>query len=680
MKEATNNEVLEVRNLHTHFHLANGGVARAVNGVSLEVKRGRTLAIVGESGSGKSQTALSVMGLLDANAFHPDGSAILLEGENLLQKEESELRKIRGNRMAMIFQEPTASLNPLFRVSNQLAEPLRLHQAMSGKKLHKRIVELLRQVGIPEPELRATNYPHEMSGGMKQRVMIAMALACGPSFLIADEPTTALDVTIQAQILGLMDDLRRRNQMGVMLITHDLGVVEQIADEVAVMYAGRIVESGSREEVLGNPQHPYTKLLLRSMPDRNNPKYRLRTIHGRVPPADQFTDAGCQFANRCPIAQPRCHAETPDLIPVSGGSEHSSACYFRGEMNNVDLDKNEQRPLKTSGGKPILDVSGLRTFFPVKKGILRRTVNFLRAVDGVSLTLRPGETLALVGESGSGKTTVGHSILRLLNEAKGRIVFQGVDVLSLGAGEMKKFRSRMQLVFQDPLLSLSPRMRVGAIIGEGLRVHEGKRPAAEREQAILETLDLVGLPPETMHRYPHEFSGGQRQRIALARSLILNPDLLILDEPTSALDVSVQAQILNLLESIQSRLGLAYLFITHDLGVVRYLADAVAVMYLGRIVESATVADLFSRPRHPYTRMLLQSIPSGPQNGNAFTRITGEIPSPVNPPPGCHFHPRCPVATDICREEYPQEATEGTTRFCCHNPLTNSPETTKIQS
>jgi oligopeptide/dipeptide ABC transporter ATP-binding protein len=648
---------LEILNLHTYFRLEDGTIARAVDGISFTVEPGRTLALVGESGCGKSQTALSIMRLVDRNAFHPPPSRILFEGEDLLAKSEPEMQHLRGNDIAMIFQEPMTSLNPLYRVGNQLAEPLMGHQGLDRAQARRRGIALLEEVGIPAPATRIDNYPHEMSGGMKQRVMIAMALACRPKLLIADEPTTALDVTIQAQILALMKERQAATGMPILLITHDMGVVHQMADDVCVMYAGGLAEFGSRQDIFERPSHPYTQRLLQSIPAAGDLAWKLHTIPGQVRPATEAA-AGCRFADRCDLRFAPCEVVAPPPFPAPGGPRHVATCHLLDEPGGREtpppaVHDREARPTRTGPSDLLLQARDLHTHFPVKRGILQRTVNHVRAVDGVDLTLRRGETLALVGESGCGKTTVGHTLLRLLKEGRGTIRFDGTDLMSLDPRALQAMRRRMQIVFQDPFASLSPRRKVAGIVEEGLTVHHPNLNAADRQARVREVLDRTGLPAEAADRYPHEFSGGQRQRIAIARALILQPDLLILDEPTSALDVSVQAQILNLLEDLQAEFNLAYLFITHNLGVVEYIADAVAVMYLGQIVEYAPTRDLFRNPRHPYTRALLEAVPRIGID-RPFRRIEGDVPSPLHPPSGCRFHPRCPFAVDTCATTVPQ--------------------------
>jgi microcin C transport system ATP-binding protein len=532
--------LLEVRDLAVHFGVGAGDVA-AVRGVSFDVARGETLALVGESGSGKSVTALSVVRLLPPAARISAGS-VRFEGRELLAAPEAELQAVRGNRVGMVFQEPMTSLNPLHRVERQIGETLRLHRGLDPAAARARTVELLRLVGLDEPERRLGAFPHELSGGQRQRVMIAMALANEPDLLIADEPTTALDVTIQAQILALLRDLRSRLGMALLFITHDLTLVRKLGDRVCVMQAGRIVEQGPVARLFGAPRHPYTRHLLESEP------------RGGPAPPD---------------------ADAPTL----------------------------------------LEGRDVRVWFPIRRGFARRTVGFVKAVDGISLAVREGETLGIVGESGSGKTTLGLALLRL-ERSRGTIRFGGRDLQGLRFSETRSLRRGMQIVFQDPFASLSPRMPVGRIVGEGLEIH-GLGDAAERERRVVEVLEEVGLDPESRHRYPHEFSGGQRQRVAIARAMVLRPRLVVLDEPTSALDVSVQAQIVELLRTLQVRHRLAYLFISHDLRVVRAMSHQVLVMRAGRVVEEGPTETLFARPREPYTRALLaaafdlESMPEG---------------------------------------------------------------------
>ncbi len=637
--------LLEVHNLRTHFTLADGDVAKAVDGISFALDQGQTLALVGESGCGKSVTAFSIMQLLAENAVHPTGQ-IRFDGLSLLDLGARQMQNLRGNQMAMIFQEPMTSLNPLMRIGKQITEPLRLHRGMNRKQAAAEALELMQQVGIPAPEERLNDFPHQLSGGMRQRVMIAIALACRPKLLIADEPTTALDVTIQAQILALMKDLQKKTNAAILFITHDLGVVNQIADNVCVMYAGKFMETGSRQQVFDQMQHPYTRGLFASLPTVQKRDERLRTIQGSVPSATDYP-GGCPFHDRCRETLNRCDTEESPLHEAD--PDHRVSCHLLDPDADYSRDQNawaatERRTTRKSPETvpALLDVKKLRTWFPVKRGLLLRTVAHVKAVDDVAFTVNRGSTLALVGESGCGKTTVGLSVLRLLGEAEGTVVFDSDNVMAWNRKRMKKMRQHLQIVFQDPFSSLSPRMTVGDIVGEGLRVHAPEMNTQTRRDNVLKSLAEVGLGKDVFDRYPHEFSGGQRQRINIARALVLKPDFLVLDEPTSALDVSVQAQILNLLTDLQAHHGLTYLFITHDLSVVQYMADTVAVMYLGRIVEHAAAEALFRNPQHPYTKSLLKAVPR-PDERAPLVRLRGEVPSPLTPPPGCHFHPRCPV-------------------------------------
>ena len=665
--------LLNVEDLRTYFRVGLDQVAKAVEGVSFQLETGKTLALVGESGCGKSQTAFSIMRLIAENGFHPSGK-ITFDGQVLSDQSEEEMRAIRGNDIAMIFQEPMTSLNPLYRIGNQLEEPLRMHRKLESGPARKRAVELLDHVGIPDPDKRIDNFPHELSGGMKQRVMIAMALACEPKLLIADEPTTALDVTIQAQVLRLMSDLQEETGMAILLITHDMGIVNQMADDVCIMYAGRIVEHGSREQVFGNMMHPYTRRLFESIPKPGDEPYLLNTIPGLVPPATEYGE-GCLFAERCSHTMDVCRTHDSKVYKVAQG--HSVRCHlFESGVTQsaVAEDPKVSAPPRKRGRDPLITVKNLKTWFPVRKGVFRRIANYVKAVDDVDLQLNRGSTIALVGESGCGKTTLGESLLRLNREVQGKVTFRDMEVMELPTDQLKQVRRHMQIVFQDPFGSLSPRLRVREIIGEGLQVHFPEMEPAKQQDRISKVLREVGLNPSVADRYPHEFSGGQRQRISIARSLILEPEFLFLDEPTSVLDVSVQAQVLNLLRELQSKHDLTYLFITHNLNVVQYISDEVAIMYLGRIVEYASSAELFRNPRHPYTQSLLKAVPSLGER-KPFETVIGDVPSPLNPPEGCHFHPRCPIYRNEaegsplrkkCRGEYPPKTSGKDGFVACH--------------
>ncbi|WP_291994639.1 ABC transporter ATP-binding protein [Candidatus Accumulibacter sp. ACC003] len=658
--------LLEVRDLRISFASGRSLLA-AVDGVDFRVAAGETLALLGESGCGKSATALGLLRLLPAAGRMPGGE-VLFDGRDLLALPEAEMRGVRGGGMAMIFQEPATSLNPVLTVGHQIGEVLERHLGLAGQAARVRALELLAAVGIADAERRLGEYPFQLSGGMKQRVMIAVALAGNPRLLIADEPTTALDVTIQAQILELLRRLQRERAMGMLLITHDLGVVAQMATRVAVMYAGQIVEEAPREVFFSAARHPYTQKLFAALPDLARRGGRLETIPGQVPPLAEMP-SGCRFASRCEHAWELCRQQEPQGRQVALG--HRLRCH---------LDRLPDAPggrlaapaaageAALAPGAPLLEVQDLRVHFPIRRGILQRTVGHVRAVDGVSLELARGRTLALVGESGCGKTTVGKAILQLIAASGGSVRLLGQELGGVSGKARRPLRRRMQMIFQDPFASLNPRMAVGEIIGEGMSALRIDMHRQGRAAAIAAVLRQVGLEDAAAGRYPHEFSGGQRQRIAIARALAVQPDLVICDEPTSALDVSVQAQILNLLGTLQAELGLAYLFITHNFAVVDHLAHEVAVMYLGRIVERGSVDDVLRSPQHPYTRALLSAVPSARLDEQPeFIRLPGETPSPANPPAGCHFHPRCRHASAACRERYPETTTLSSTHTVrCH--------------
>ncbi len=655
-----NDVLLSVQELRTRLDSPHGPT-HCIDGVDLELRRGECLALVGESGCGKSMTALTIMRLLPEAATIA-GGRVLLEGCDLLALPEAAMRAVRGRRVSMIFQEPATSLNPVLTIGRQVTEVIERHTALRGAAAEKRALELLEDVGIPDGARRLHEYPFQLSGGLKQRAMIAAALAAEPEVLIADEPTTALDVTIQAQILELLARLRAEHGTAMLLITHDLGVVWQAADRVAVMYAGEIVETAAREEFFRAPQHPYSQKLFESLPSPQRRGRGLALIPGQVPP---ITAAfrGCRFAERCERVFERCRREEPKLVTLPNG--HRARCHLRESGPEAPRPAPEGTLAGASAGlaaaRVLLEVRDLKVHFPIRHGPLRRVIGVVRAVDGVSLAIHEGRTLALVGESGCGKTTAGKALLQLIPPTAGSVVSEGVELTRLSRAELRPWRSRLQIIFQDPYASLDPRMRVVDAIAEGMRSLGVGRDDAERERRVDELLAQVGLPARARDRYPHEFSGGQRQRIAIARSLAVHPRLIVCDEPTSALDVSVQAQILNLLGSLQERLGLAYLFITHNLAVVEYLAHEVAVMYLGRIVERGTVEEVLGDPKHPYTQALLSAVPVI-EGGRELIRLAGELPSPALPPAGCHFQPRCPRARAECTRAYPETVRLSPTR------------------
>ncbi len=653
--------LLRVENLRTWFHTGEG-IVRAVDGVSFEVHPGETLGIVGESGCGKSVSALSIMRLIPQppGRIQP-GSRIEFRGTNgpeeLVAASESRMRRIRGNEIGMIFQEPMTSLNPVFKVGDQIGEELRRHRSIGPAEVRERTLELLNLVGIPAPKQRIDEYPHQLSGGMRQRVMIAMALACDPRLLIADEPTTALDVTIQAQILELLRRLQDELGMAILLITHDMGVVAEMCDRVVVMYAGQIAEEGPVDDLFHAPHHPYTEGLLRSIPHIGRREERLAVIPGLVPSPIDWPE-GCRFEARCPYSWKKCAEEAPSLAepPVDGAraAGRRSRCWLteeperRGaelaEGGGFGFGAGDEVPAEPRPpGETILEVRDLAMHFPIRGGaFLGRAAGVVRAVDGISFELRRGETLGLVGESGCGKTTTGRSILRLVQPTEGSVRFEGREVTTMATKELRALRRRMQIIFQDPFSSLNPRITVAEALREVLGIHGLARGEAANRR-VAELLDRVGLRPEQALRYPHEFSGGQRQRIGIARALAVEPDLIVCDEPVSALDVSVQAQVINLLEALQDELGLTYLFIAHDLSVVRHISDRVAVMYLGRIVELAEVDTLFENPLMPYTQALLSAVPvPDPRQRPERILLPGDVPSSSEQLPGCPFYPRCP--------------------------------------
>jgi peptide/nickel transport system ATP-binding protein len=657
--------VLQISDLSTHIQLTKS-VVQAVGNVDLSIEPGEALGLVGESGCGKSMTGLSIMALLPPGGAIVGGS-IKLDGRELVGLSDVELRKIRGNEIAMIFQDPLTSLDPTKTIGYQVAEPVRLHKGASKAAARDRAIEVLGMVGLPRPTERLDDYPHQLSGGLRQRVMIAMALSCEPKLLIADEPTTALDVTIQAQILALLHDLKDRLGMAMLLITHDMGVIAGHADRVQVMYAGRMVEVTGTPNLFQHMRHPYTRALLASIPrlSQDNTQ-RLLTIGG-LPPDLANPPAGCRFAPRCSRASDKCRSDEPPLTGETAG--HLFSCWHpvdgpagpeNGKAAQAQVTARPDGPgdeaAATAPEPPLLEVRDLVKEFPVTAGlILQRKVAAVHAVSDVSFTVTAGETFGLVGESGCGKTTIGRVVVALERPNSGTVLLNGRSVFGLGGGELRRQRRDLQLMFQDPYSSLDPRMRVGSIIREPLSIqHVGSRQ--QQQQRVFELLDEVGLPRNAVERYPHEFSGGQRQRIGLARALTLSPKVIVADEPVSALDVSIRAQVLNLMKRLQADHGLTYIVISHDLAVVKYMASRIGVMYLGKLVEMGSAEDIYQRAAHPYTAGLIATIPVPDPKEAAAKKgagIKGELPSPVNPPSGCRFRTRCPIAQDLCAEQEP---------------------------
>jgi oligopeptide/dipeptide ABC transporter ATP-binding protein len=695
--------VLDITNLSTHIQLTRS-VVQAVGNIDLHVEAGETLGIVGESGCGKSMTGLSIMGLLPPGGSIVGGS-IKLAGRELVGLKDEQLRQIRGNEVAMVFQDPLTSLDPTKTIGYQVAEPVRLHRGASKAEALDRAAEVLALVGLPKPKERLADYPHQLSGGLRQRVMIAMALACEPKLLIADEPTTALDVTIQAQILTLLRDLKERLGMAMLLITHDMGVIAGHADRVNVMYAGRVAETADAAVLFESMHHPYTQALLASIPTlRQDARKALHAIPG-LPPDLSNPPAGCRFAARCTRADDKCRTEEPVL--AGSTYEHRFACWHpvNGPLQltvigqsgptaadtglgagvtaaELGLEAVPDRPLhdarvtataRPTADVPLLELRNLVREFPVTSGaILQRKVGSVHAVSDVSLTVPAGKTLGLVGESGCGKTTIGKMIVGLEQPDSGSVILDGKDVTSMRGNELRRVRRDLQLMFQDPYSSLDPRMRVGAIIREPLLIQR-IGTAKEQQQRVFELLSEVGLPRNAVERYPHEFSGGQRQRIGLARALTLNPRLIVADEPVSALDVSIRAQVLNLMKRLQATHGLTYVVISHDLAVVKYMADQIGVMYLGKLVELGSGDDIYQRAAHPYTAGLIATIPvpePSVERAKTGAAIKGELPSPVNPPSGCRFRTRCPLAQELCAVQEPPLRPFGPGHVAaCHYPL-----------
>ena len=698
---ASDAPLLEVTDLRVSFPSEDGRV-NAVRGVNLTVGRGEVLALVGESGSGKSVTSTAVMGLLDESA--QISGSVRLHGTELLGRDDDYMSKIRGTQVSMVFQDPLSALTPVYTVGAQIVEALQIHNPkMDRRRAWDRAVELLELVGIPNPEVRARAYPHEFSGGMRQRAVIAIAIANDPNLIIADEPTTALDVTIQAQILDVLRTAQKETGAGVIMITHDLGVVAGMADRVAVMYAGRIVEAGDVDDIFYRSRMPYTIGLLGSLPRLDAKKdSALATLEGN-PPSLLDLPAGCPFAPRCPMAVEECLAGEPDLLPVrdaddtanavagppAAGAQYS-ACRRMKEIERENLDYTDIFPVPTlktpdsltlphSERTEVVRATDLVKEFPLMKGaVFKRRVGTVHAVDGISFDVREGETLAIVGESGCGKTTTLMEVLGLQAPQRGRIVVLGKDTASMGRADRRAVRRDLQIVFQDPMASLDPRQPIFDILAEPLRANGWRR--ADIAPRVDELMELVGLEPSHANRYPRNFSGGQRQRIGIARALALEPKLLVLDEPVSALDVSIQAGVINLLDELRATLGLSYLFVAHDLSVVRHIADRVAVMYLGKIVEVGDVDAIFDAPAHPYTQALLSAIPipdPAKERGRSRIILEGDLPSPANPPSGCRFRTRCQVFKNVLTEDQrslclgamPDFSSEGEDHeVACHYP------------
>ena len=680
--------LLEVENLRTYLYTRRG-VNRAVDGVSFKLDRGRSLGLVGESGSGKSMTALSILRLAPKQVAKTIDGAIRFEGQELRTRSENEMRRIRGGGIAIILQDPLTSLNPVFNVQYQVGESVKLHQRLSGRAQLDKVIDSLRRVQVPAPEIRMKDYPHQFSGGMRQRVVGATAIACQPKLLIADEATTALDATIQAQYLMLLRGLQKDMNLALLFITHDFGIVAKMCDDVAVMYAGRVVEYADVRETFNHPAHPYTLALLEAVPKIDRRVDRLYAIPGS--PATGWTESpGCPFAPRCALALQRCVEEKPPLVTLKDG--HTSECWRAEEVyariiclparedsapivpaasaNNSSVADPVVTPPFNGNlqrNNKLLQVENLHVFFPVKRGVVfKRETLLIKAVDGVSFDLKEGETFSIVGESGCGKTTTARAILKMEAPTDGRILWHGKDIQELNQEEMRSHRSAVQAVFQDPYSSMNPRMRVGEFITEPLLINTNMSRSQRRERAE-KALQQVGIRPEEIDNFPHEFSGGQRQRIAIARALSSSPRVIILDEPVSSLDVSIRAQIMNLLKDLQEREGFSYLFIAHHLGTVRYMSRMVGVMYLGRLMEMSECEELFKNPLHPYTKALFSAaLPDHPDIEREELLLHGDVAAATAVPSGCRLHPRCPMAMQVCAEVEPAwtEAAPGHWTAC----------------
>jgi peptide/nickel transport system ATP-binding protein len=685
--------LLEVSGLTTELSQP-GRTVRAVDDISFSLAAGETVGLVGESGSGKTMTGRSILRLLPTGGHIVSGQ-IRFEGLDLVHCADAQMRQVRGNEIGMVFQDPLSSLNPTMSIGDQVAEPLAVHRNISKSEARERVIEMLGLLGLPQPAAHFNDYPHQFSGGMRQRVMIAMALICQPKLLIADEPTTALDVTIQAQLLALLGDLRSSLETSILFITHDIGILAGIADRIMVMYAGRIVEEAATANLLRRPRHRYTQALLGSIPRMDSGDRRLRSIPGSPPDLSQPRD-GCSFAPRCGFSQPQCTESSPTLVEISVTDRH--ACFhpvgpaeLETDPGTMPEEAHPQRPLQhivrlrslsittevPSNHDPLLVMSHVVREFPITSGLFQRRTGSVKALSDVSISIRSSETFALVGESGCGKTTLGRLAVGLDHPDSGTISFDGTDLASLSKSALRTRRRDLQLMFQDPYASLDPRMRIGQVLREPLAIQRlGTRE--QQEERIAELLQEVGLPPQAANLYPHEFSGGQRQRIGLARALAVRPKLIVADEPVSALDVSIRAQILNLMGDMREEHHLSYLVISHDLTVVRCIADRVGVLYLGKLMELGDVREVFDQPAHPYTKALLEAVPDlDPERGRRRIPLQGELPSALHPPSGCRFRTRCPRAEALCAEaEPPLRGFTATGHVAaCHFPLISPAET-----
>lgn len=654
--------LLELKNIETCFR-TDGQLVKAVDQVSLYLNAGEIIGIVGESGSGKSVTMMSMLQLVSFPGKVTGGEVYLDGGtKNLLEYDwnSTQMRTVRGGKISMIFQEPMTSLNPVLSIGYQIQENMIEHLHLSKEEARKKTIDMLKLVNIPDADQRFDYYPQQFSGGMRQRIMIAMAMSSEPAILVADEATTALDVTTQAQLLEMIRDIAKKTGTAVVIVTHNLGIVARFAERIYVMYSGRVVETAAAKRLFGNPEHPYTRALLRAIPRLDDPRDRILIPIEGLPPNPAARPDYCPFYDRCEYRMDKCREQKRSELIQTEPEHYAACCLTQAEKQQ----KAEEIAGKTKKASPhtvvkdelCLEVKSVKKYFPVYKGIMRKKVGEVKAIEDITFAVRSGETLGIVGESGCGKTTLARCIMRVYKPEEGEIIFRNEDIAGLNDRQMRPYRRKMAMIFQDPFSSLDPRQTAESIVGESLILHKLVKNKAEYDTRVDELFRIVGLDPALKYRVPHEFSGGQRQRIGIARALSSEPDMIICDEPISALDVSIQAQIINLLEELQAKLGLTYLFIAHDLAVVKHISDRILVMYLGRVVEIAGCEELYDNTLHPYTKTLLSAVPVADpvmEEQRERVPIRGEVPSLTNRPGGCPFHDRCSYVMERCRQEIP---------------------------
>lgn len=654
--------LLEIKNIETCFK-TDGQLVKAVDGVSMYLDPGEIIGIVGESGSGKSVTMMSMLQLISSPG-KITGGEVYIQGEdkNMLEygPDSEQMRHMRGGKVSMIFQEPMTSLNPVLTIGYQIQENIMEHLHLSKEEAKKKAIEMLKLVNIPDAEERFNYYPQQFSGGMRQRIMIAMAMSSEPTVLVADEATTALDVTTQAQLLEMLRDIAKKTNTALVIVTHNLGIVARFAERIYVMYSGSVVEMTDTKRLFANPEHPYTRALLRAIPRLDDPKDRVLIPIEGLPPNPASRPSYCPFYDRCEYHMDKCReCSKPQLAELEIG--HFAACHLTEEekaakAREIASKETKKAPKIIAKDELCLDVKNVKKYFPIYSGLMRKKTGEVKAIEDICFYARKGETLGIVGESGCGKTTLARCIMRVYQPEDGEIIFNGTDIAKFNDRQMYPFRRKIAMIFQDPFSSLDPRQTAESIVGESLLLHKLVKNKAEYDARVDELFRIVGLDPALKYRVPHEFSGGQRQRIGIARALSSEPDMIICDEPISALDVSIQAQIINLLEELQAKLGLTYLFIAHDLAVVKHISTRILVMYLGRVVEIAECDELYSNTLHPYTRTLLSAVPVADpvvEESRERIPIRGEVPSLTKRPEGCPFHDRCPNATERCRKEVP---------------------------